>query len=357
MNFREIPIRKLAPYWPLNDDDQRTYVEHLEHRIELNAAVMADIQQGNGRAANPAVSFELHPYLEKYEGRMPDSPICYIIGTAPPSNYLRTSLENSGRLTSARPLLVNGKAIKGRPILDFYHGNENSLWHFLGVSPLTINGICEFLNNRKIKYVDVVKSWGRKDITSPEDAGLTDILPNIPLFEELWDRPDETILWFTSAGIALSGGLKFHRKRRAPYKKHFKEQRQIDEYGLVICHDADLSPFNLFLRTWQELGATIKVRKTPGDDWVLLNDFLYPECTRLHQLLIQFDQFAGSPKKIFSILTGPSPSRNANRGLGNSTCYARWKSKFPNKPQSTDIFRRDIYSAFLNIIEGKRVQP
>lgn len=333
--MKDIRIPKLAAYRDEANSGPMTYLKWKEQRA---AAAQALYNALPGPVYPPNV-FEAHPY-QRFQGRMPVRPACYLIGTAPPASYLRTKVP-AVLGAYQHPIVIDTAQVGAAPYLNFYHGNQNSLWSALEFVCDTPEEVLAELNRRKIRYDDILYSWSRRDFNSPADTNLTDMVPNVDLLEDLWDRNDQPFLWFTNSGIFNQGGVPLHAN-----------QNMHGGQGRVMAHGMYMKAYNVFLRAWQELGARIWLRRDADEDWIevsLANAVELANFSFLlrHELRIEWK----GDVREYPVLSGPSPAGAANIRLGGHPLYQAWAAEqnpLPHPP--TKAFKNHVYNQFLGWI-------
>ncbi len=273
---------------------------------------------------------EVHPYL-KYRREMLESPKGYIIGTFPPSSYLRNKTFKDGAIND-QCFKVNGISVQSRPQLDFFHGNQASFWRLLGIENINIQEILSFLKSKNWVYSDIIYSCSRKNIKSSSDSDLLNIVPNFHLIDEILNREDCPKLWFNTSGTFNKDGINV-------YKTGVNR-------GFVNINTSTRS-YELFLRTLQNLGHKLKVRLNKNDKWLDVND------TNSDQLKTNFSYIISHQLKInnnktYNISTGPSPSSQARRTMTNNLYFINWAINQPDVNRNSDIFIKDIYQSIIN---------
>jgi hypothetical protein len=284
------------------------------------------LENTNSFKSEKVCSQEIHPYLS-YRNDMIEKPKSYIIGTFPPASYLRSLSISGNSSIGSRTFYVDGVEVPALPLLNFYHGNRNSFWTFLEISPLKIESILDFLKFHNWAYSDIIYSCSRTNISSSRDQDLKNIVPNFDLINEIMENEEVSDLWFTSSGTYNSTGIDIYRNSKIKTNSG--------------------QAYNLFLRTLQSLDYDISVRVNEDKNWISLNyenreslknDFKYKV---IHQLKID--------NKVLNIFSGPSPSSDASITFPRNPIYKQWLMNQNNDIQTpTNIFRKEIYTLFLN---------
>lgn len=327
-------IPKLCQQTAEQNPGHQTFGQWMAQR-QQNADFIRNSLPGNVIAEQP---FEVHPYLH-YRAAMLPNPAAYLIGTAPPASYLRSQVAHQ----PGHQMQVNGEDIGAAPIIDFFHGNAGSLWAHLNFNFETIEAILAELGQRCIVYSDVLASWSRNSITSTSDSDLTDLIIHVPLFEELWQRDDSPILWFTSSGVYNQAGIPLHLN-----------QNQNGGFGRVQCHANNMKTHNVFLRGWQELGAELAVSLGAGQPWIPIAPG-QPGLADFHHLLTHKLRVTIEGKaREFDVLTGPSPAGQANLRMANHPLYQEWLAAQPQiEGPPTNAFRQYVYQNFIAQIDER----
>lgn len=336
--MRNKVIPKLAAYWPEPINGPMSYNNWMEQRTAFANALIAALPG----PVNTDLPFETHPY-SRLQLEMPSNPKAYIIGTAPPASYLRSMVPGVAGAFEGE-MSINGQSVGAAPNLNFYHGNESSFWTAIGFACGDVTEVMAELSSRNIRYDDMLRSWSRKSMSSPSDSDLCDIVLNMALLEDVWQREDKPILWFTNSDTFNKPGI--------PVCKRNGRNGQAGEVSI-----SSAKAYNLFLRAWQMLGASLAVRDEPGDAWLSINarnathlkSFNYKT---YHELQVSFpenSEFAG--QRFYPVLTGPSPSGQASIQLSSNAVYQAWLRGFDTPPTTpTSAFRTDVYNGFLDLI-------
>ncbi len=346
--MRNHPIPKLAAHWPEPNNGPMSYNAWMEQRTAFANALIAALPG----PVNTNLPFEVHPYTH-YQGQMPRNPKCYIIGTAPPASYLRSKVQGHDGMYPG-PIVINGDQVGSAPNMLFYHGNVNSFWQAIGFPVITVEGILAQLNQRNIRYDDILHSWSRPRISSSNDQDLKDIVANVPLLEDVWSRTDSPYLWFTNSGVFNQSGIPIHNNANANGGP-----------GRVMAHNMNMKAYNVFLRAWQELGAEVYVREVGNHHWiqihagnaVVLGGFNYK---MQHELRIEFN--GENPSGLqgvrsYPVLTGPSPARQAGLQMAQNPLYQAWSEGLAVVPANpTNAFRNHVYNQFFDWIAAHPAQ-
>jgi hypothetical protein len=278
---------------------------------------------------------------------MPHNPKCFIIGTAPPASYLRSTVPGQEGMYLG-PIVIDGDPVGPPPQLLFYHGNVNSFWQAIEFPETTIEGVLTALNELNIRYDDILSSWSRTTISSSNDTDLKDIVPNVGLLEEIWNRTDAPYLWFTNSGVFNQSGIPIHNNHNAN-----------GTVGRVMAHDMNMKAYNVFLRAWQELGAAVFVRKTANEKWIHLNaqnrdtlsQFNYAKEHEVRIVFMDAHPSGLSGERVYPVLTGPSPAAQAGLQMARNPMYQAWLAAIPEVPNNpTTKFRNFVYREFFRLI-------
>ena len=330
--MKNICIPKLAALRDEADDGPMSYLEWQEQRAAA-AEALCNALPG---PVDPPNVFEVHPYRH-FQDNMPARPACYVIGTAPPCSYLRANVSAEPAVYLGQ-IVIDGACVGAASDLSFYHGNKNSLWSALGFACDSPEDVMAELNERNIRYDDILYSWSRNNFSSTEDKDLTDIVPNVDLLQDLWGRKDRPFLWFTNSGIFNQGGVPLHVNLNA----HGAQ-------GRIMAHAGNVKAYNVFLRAWQELGGRIWLRRHAKEEWMevlLANVQGLAEFSFLvqHELRIEWK----GDVREYPVLSGPSPAGAANRALAGHPLYQLWAAEQNLLPVTPTIaFKTHVYNQFL----------
>ena len=195
------------------------------------------------------------------------------------------------------------------------------------------------LNERNIRYDDILYSWSRNKFSSTEDKDLTDIVPNVDLLQDLWGRKDRPFLWFTSSGIFNQGGVPLHVNHNVRGAK-----------GQVKAHAENVKAYNVFLRAWQELGGRVWMRRHADEEWMEVSSANRQKLNVNFRYRMEHDlriEWNGDVRE-YPVLSGPSPSGAANRRLSGHPLYQLWAAEQNPLPQTpTTAFKSHVYNQFL----------
>jgi len=298
---------------------------------------IANLPQNNNHIAEHLINhdgnfpvnlpIEIHPYsndflLGEYNK--------YIIGTFPPISYIYN-----------HPTVIEQFfALNRGPKIPFYHGNDATLWNsFLNIQETMElmelengvdkkNYLIQVLNNSEINYADIIKSCTRSNINSVKDSDLYNLVINQELIEHILSNHKENIvLNFNTSSIFNSQNF------------------NLQENGFLS--NDNVQSLNLFIRALQEKEYRIQISLNL-EDYHNLEDLPIPHSFKVFfKMRIIKDDYS----KDFLINTTPSPSGNANRGLGSNLVYQNWFQNQPLNVQQktpTKHFRKDIYQFFRN---------
>lgn len=285
-------------------------------------------QNGSFSSAH-AVIQEIHPYLG-YRNEMVDTPCGYIIGTFPPSGYLRNqNLINEDPIRDRR-FTVADISVPKSPCLDFFHGNRNSYWEYLGINEISRPTILSFLKKFGWVYSDIIYSCTRTNIDKSGDNYLRDVVPNFELLQEILERTDSPKLWFQTSGVFNQDGINVLKRTAEKGRVNTRSGRAYD----------------IFLRTLQNLGKKLEVRLDNQDTWVEVN---YTNHAVLkEEFSYQFSHFLRiDESQVYEIYTGPSPSAAANPPLRNNRHFVNWRSGYNGTRTDTEEFRFIVYNSFI----------
>ena len=291
---------------------------------ENNDHIANYIIQHNGQLP-PQPMFEKHPYLDTFELQNFEK---YIIGTFPPIYYIFN-----------HPILTENNIGQNGPILNFFHGNDLSLWKFFlneeeygfleDLLPNNENAILyinDLLNDLNVNYSDIIKYCRRKEYTTKDDD-LYNIIINHDLIEHIINNPSENIILnFNTSTIYNKQNFKFHN-------------------GL-LC-DRQVKSLNLFLRYLQDIGYSLLLDLYDGQGYIPINEIAIPHYYKvLFKLKIKKNNF----EKEFIINTTPSPSGDANRTFPGNLIFINWLNQQNNLIQNTPTihFRKYLYQLFRN---------
>lgn len=272
---------------------------------------------------------EIHPYL-KYRNKMLKKPKGYIIGTFPPSSYLRNKPLKDGAIND-QCLKVKGISVQKKPQLDFYHGNKASFWELLGIEKIEVKEILNFLESKKWVYSDIIYSCSRKNIKSSNDSDLLNIVPNFDLIDEILKREDSPKLWFNTSGTFNQGGINVYKTGENKGYVNIKPARS----------------YELFLRSLQNLGHKLKVRLNENDKWIDVNDTNSDQLKTNFRYIISH-QLMVSDNKTYNIITGPSPSGQARITIRSNVNFQNWTKNQPHENQKPDTFIKETYLSIIN---------
>ncbi|WP_417371242.1 hypothetical protein [Gelidibacter japonicus] len=325
--------------------------EYLTNIIGANNIFRNDLELNNYILPNEK-PIEIHPYLDKFPLRPTEK---YIIGTFPPIQYLRDTLE-----------IPNGIGdIKPRPKIPFFHGQGCDQWIFflndeelenigafdannhIDVRQEQCEHIDRILEESDINYSDIIYSTNRKAYNA-NDESLENIVPNLTLIRHILTNNRSKYLNFNTSSLFNSGN---------DFGFYF------NNYGHNMIGNLKykVQSYELFLVTLKTLGFKLELKLNPNDDWVDLhmdnslyfsNNYKNKALTKLrvttkHSIEIENEEYNNLSKE-FSIITGPSPSGNACRSLGRNQIHINWLENLDhniNEPL-THVFRNEFYTIF-----------
>lgn len=328
------------------------------------------IQQGvnqNHRKLQQHPPFEMHPYLQYVSQEFVEK---YIIGTFPPISYVIDLLLSEHGLTITHLLQPNGFGTITEPYIPFFHGNLASFWkfiltdqEFLEISN-TVNRVerkerlLKWLNENRIIYSDIIKSAQRQlddeVCYNSEDQYLHNICINKDLICHILRNPNTKYLMFNTSNTFGRTSLLHINKNRGGVR------------GQVNVNN-DANSFDLFIRGCQELGIKVEFRINQGPTifipWVELNHLNAPYVNQNFNNKIAFEIRLTITNKVNSdfmksclndrivskeltVITGPSPSSQAVRGVGGNHNFLAWQALNPNC--TTTDFIRYVHTCFRN---------
>jgi hypothetical protein len=289
---------------------------------------------GNTLPPPPVTPIELHPYLQQYPFDCSRSKL--IIGTFPPISYLCDQLGS--------PIINPGGNNITPPKIPFFHGNKLDLWKLAADAALTasiaafgagaitrlglVTAVLEFLQRMDAWVTDIVNHCQRKTITSAADVNLFNIELNLDLVKRLCKeecRIKKLIftnsVTFRNEGIMLRAG------------------------GNVNTEIRDA--FSLFLRACQVAGIAVELKLWEGGLGVGVNGANGPWLRNMRNKLVFRMRLTCAERqtKEFVVVTPPSPSGFARRGLPRNAQFKKYLGMNPNR--SVDRFREDVWSNAL----------
>jgi hypothetical protein len=296
---------------------------------------------------------EVHPYWLDFPLQNFNK---YMVGTFPPINYFCDQI----------PIIElnhpNGQYYDCAPDIPFYHGSRQSMWSHLltnlendellailnnAVQPAPINRtmskqyLIAFLNACEINYADVVFKAQRNlaggKYTS-DDAKLFNIEINSGLIEHLLQNDQAEFILFNSGSTFRNSGLSIHQN--------------VNPNGAPGTVNVDCGcALDYFIRGCQELGHLVELRiengPTPHFPWTAIDADNVELLTGQMRNKIIFEMRISSGNLIreVTVITGPSPSRQSNRGLPANGNYINWLHNI-NPQGSPPIFKNEIYASF-----------
>ncbi|WP_418604167.1 hypothetical protein [Hwangdonia sp.] len=298
---------------------------------------------------------EIHPYLEDVDIQSFKK---YIIGTFPPMQYLRDTIEIPNNIGD----------VKVRPKIPYFHGQRCDMWQFF-LTPAELNEvgvfdsnnddntrlnqknfIIQLLNFSSINYSDIIRSTKRSEYDA-NDSSLYNIVPNLNLVVNILTNEKAEYLNFNTSTLFNNGNdFGFYH----------------NNYGINNIGDIQykVQSYELFLKVLSNLGFTLEAKLNPNDNWIqiqieneqyFIDNYKHKVFTKLRVSTKSLIVFENEEFKDFSrefkIITGPSPSASANVSLGNNPIYNNWlaeQDNINNVEPLTHIFRKEFYGLFRN---------
>ena len=327
-----------------------------------NAGAIASIVAVGGNLP-PNPPFEIHPYLNTFTLEQYKK---YIIGTFPPISYLvdhpLISVAGITHLVNLGPQAGN----ISQPAIPFFHGNAGDMWAYLLTPPeltalnFTVGRntkktyLINFLREHKINYSDIIKTTqrclnndGNYDFT---DTCLKNICINKELIYHILLNNNSEHLLFNTGSPFSAEGLTIHANLNAG-----------NPAGRVNVN-SNTASFDLFVRGCQDLGLKIELRiqqgPTPFFPWTEINTVnrLFLQANMHNKVAFEMrisitdkvvddnlKEFGG--ERTYTVVTGPSPSRAALRGLTRNRNYINWMMLNP-PPNNPGTFVQYIYQTF-----------
>lgn len=332
-------------------DNNMDEVEYLNNIQQSNLNFLNNLTN-NQFALPQETPIEIHPYLNEFQLQDYDK---YIIGTFPPISYVRDLLN-----------IQNGVGnIPSKPMIPFFHGNDGNMWKVffnpqeieqigLGFNHQNINRLIqkelirEKLHQMTINYSDVIYSTKRR-VYSTNDKELHNIVPNFNLITHILKNKNAKYLNFNTSTIFNNQQLGVNP----------------NNHGVLIAGELkeNCHAYNLFIKILEKLGFKLEVDLLNDEGWItinqenaiLLNDsYRYKAYSKLristkNKLTIESDSFENFEKELI-IITGPSPSAQANVPMGGNLVYQNWHGmeQNANLVPPTYWFRRHFYENFIN---------
>jgi hypothetical protein len=288
----------------------------------------------NGSFPANITPIEKHPYINIYPVNFNRKKL--VIGTMPPIDYMTSQI---GLPMIANPVGNN----KSQPHVDFFHGNMLPLWDFSADAILTtalsnyrLNNINRvnllanaqtYLTRNSISITDVIISCQRNSIDADDDFSNIDL--NVPLIDELCNTDHNIeILIFTNSGTNGVEGIKIYQNGVRNGQINISKQ------------DA----FSLFLRACQINGVNIEIQLHGTVEWqsIAVFNILCLKANTRNKILFRLRLSTNNNQiREFTIITLPSPSGNARRGLLNNKIYQDYTMLNPGG--SVDAYRRDAW--------------
>lgn len=245
--------------------------------------------------------FEWHPYLELSNLENPN----IIIGTFPPSSYLKAQYHTNERILN----ILNELTIEKRPSIDFFYGNLGTFWKILGIEIGVQQNredkkeiVQNFLIDNRIGITDVITSCQRDNIKSPSDKDLLNVIINIGLIDYLTSSKKPKRLIFTSGDWEVGVNNPNTGKVRSKY-----------------------SAFSLFLEAIQMLGGKISFKV--GNEFVIANDLKSAKIIKKlgQNILITFKWKIGENSSLEHLaVLMPSPSAITAITFMNMFDFKKW---------------------------------
>ncbi len=305
-----------------------------------NMAFIAQlILDGGTLPANPP--FEIHPYLACFPLMDFEK---YIIGTFPPISYVN----DHPAMVAANKMIVGFPP----PWTPFFHGNwKGGMWKYLLTGPqyaglvATPRGgrkafLINFLKENKINCSDIIKTTQREAFNA-NDSGLFNICINQDLICHILLNKSAKYLLFNTGTPFSRQGIKVYRVLNANGAP-----------GMVKINASSTTAFDLFVRECQEMGLKIDFRINQGAvalqfPWTPLvgampnlhNKVIFEIRISTEGLEEKCKRFSGS--REFTVITGPSPSPLAIRGIMKNANFIQFQAANPGKNASD--FIRHIY--------------
>ena len=333
-------------------DPNMNEVEYLNNIQPQNLIFLNNL--ANNQFVLPAATpIEIHPYLNEFQLQDYDK---YIIGTFPPISYVRDLLD-----------IQNGVGnIPSKPMVPFFHGNDCNMWRLffneqeqLEIGLFNNNNadafrliqkeiIKEILNQKKINYTDIIYSTKRTDY-NPNDQALRNIVPNINLITHILKNKNAKYLNFNTSTIFNNQKLGVNP----------------NNHGVLIAGELkeNYHAYNLFIKTLEKLGFKLEVNLLDDGGWISINqenavllneNYRYKAFSKLristiNKVNVESDSFENFEKELI-IITGPSPSPQANVAMGGNLVYQNWHGmeQNANLVPSTSWFRKHFYENFIN---------
>jgi hypothetical protein len=285
----------------------------------------------------PMMAFpEHHPYSDLISVNRTWN--TFIVGTFPPVSYLRDFN------FLHQPVLLPNGSILTEPNVPFYHGNENSLWLYLNpymfVFPILDRNaaaleVMAWLNAHQINYFDVIKQFQRRATTingvtnryPSSDSAYRNILVNDEAILNLITSEVNDILIVTNTSSTFSiNGLQFNPINNLTNDNN----RAFDMILQVAQHAGYLISFSLENFNWVDL--------------IPANSFIIKQVISKKVIF-----YLKINDKVFTIVSGPSPSAAANIRLANHPCYIRYCNvPHPGFENTLSDFRKYIYQSAIN---------
>jgi hypothetical protein len=304
LNFKQDKLNQLTKLLQVENFPISNGIEYND--ADTNKEVFLKIQaiyfhNTDSEKVKQTPPFEWHPYLELSNIDNPN----IIIGTFPPSSYLRSQYHNNKEILS----VLNKLTIEPTPIMDFFYGNLATFWKILGIEigeqqnrEDKIANVKNFLNSNRIGITDIVTSCQRENIKSPSDKDLLNVIINKELILNLTTTNQSKRLIFTSGDWEIGVNNPNTGKVRSKF-----------------------SAFSLFLEAIQMLKGRIYFKI--GNEFVVANDKKSAKNIKMlgQNILITFKWEIGenSSQEHVAVLM-PSPSAITSRTFMNMFDFKKW---------------------------------
>jgi hypothetical protein len=306
---------------------------YLENHLRLHGGIMTN-----------SPPFESHPYSNEFPLRGYEK---YIIGTFPPSSYL---CDRTGLNALFHP---DGSYYCSSPEIPFYHGNMGAMWNYLltpGELIALINTprnqkvdyLVNLLNALQINYGDIISTTQRQIANGKykaDDECLVNIICNEGLIYHMIFNTSAKYLLFNTGSPFRKEGLKIHTNAN-----------DNGEPGNVMI--ANCGAFELLVRTLQILNYSVAIRMnlgpTPHFDWTIINEVnrIFIQNQLHNKVIFELKIIADAHSKELTVVTGPSPSPQARRGLPRNSNYLAWLTLNPGS--DVEDFITTVYTYFRN---------
>jgi hypothetical protein len=209
------------------------------------------------------------------------------------------------------------------------------------------NYLINFLIANKINYADIIdtaqRNLNNQNRYDGKDTNLNNICPNIDLIFHILSNPKAKYLLFNSSSIFSNNGIALGA-------------------GGLLNVNANTKSFDLFIRQCQELGLEVYLQVplgNPASIFPWTNIAFLGVFQRWRKLAFEIklknpsnnnkkicSSFPGGSERVFTVITGPSPSAINQLGLiGNIICDS-WL--LANPGQTRLDFIGWVYQNFRN---------